>query len=113
VDINKHITGQRIRKIIIDNPDRFSNENDGKKKSSKAFVCLSAAAYLNIEPEEAFDLVIEGGNAADVDANLFERANKQLITALENLYPALNDYKIIDKRRLSATFRCGDLLIYL
>jgi hypothetical protein len=32
---------------------------------------------------------------------------------LENLYPAPNDYKTIDKRRLFATFRRGDLLMYL
>jgi hypothetical protein len=68
MDINKHIVDQRIRKIMKDNSDKFSNENDDKKKLSKAFVCLSVAAYLDIELEEAFDLVTEGGNDAGVDA---------------------------------------------
>lgn len=45
--------------------------------------------------------------------NLFERANEKLIKALAELYPTPNDYTTIDKRRLSATFRRGDLLLYL
>jgi hypothetical protein len=68
MDINKHIVDQRIRKIISDNPDRLLGENDDKKKLSKTFVCLSVAAYLDIELEEAFDLITEGGNDAGVDA---------------------------------------------
>jgi hypothetical protein len=45
--------------------------------------------------------------------NLFERANEKLLAALNHLYPAPNDYKAIDRRRLSATFRRGDVLMYL
>jgi hypothetical protein len=44
---------------------------------------------------------------------LFERANAQLVNALNMLYPAPNSYDKIDKRRLSATFRRGDLMEYL
>ncbi|GHT29212.1 hypothetical protein AGMMS49574_05290 [Bacteroidia bacterium] len=68
MDINKHIIDQRIRKIVSDNPDKFQGENDDKKKLSKAFVCLSVASYLDIELEEAFGLITEGGNDAGVDA---------------------------------------------
>jgi hypothetical protein len=68
MDINKHIIDQRIRKIVADNPDKFAGENDDKKKLSKAFVCLSVASYLNIELEEAFGLMTDGGNDAGVDA---------------------------------------------
>jgi hypothetical protein len=68
MDINKHIVDQRIRKIVSDNPDIFAGENDDKKKLSKAFVCLSVASYLDIELEEAFGLITEGGNDAGVDA---------------------------------------------
>ncbi len=68
MDINKHIVDQRIRKIVTDNPEQFAGESDEKKKLSKAFVCLSVASYLNIELEEAFDLITEGGNDAGVDA---------------------------------------------
>jgi hypothetical protein len=45
--------------------------------------------------------------------NLFNRANKKLVNALNILYPAPNSYDTIDKRRLSATFRRGDLMEYL
>jgi len=68
MDINKHIVDQRIRKIVNDNPEQFAGEGDETKKLSKAFVCLSVASYLNIELEEAFELITEGGNDAGVDA---------------------------------------------
>jgi len=68
MDINKHIVDQRIRKIVSNNPEKFASEGDEKKKLSKAFVCLSVASYLNIELEEAFDLITEGANDAGVDA---------------------------------------------
>jgi hypothetical protein len=45
--------------------------------------------------------------------NLFNRANEKLVNALNLLYPAPNSYDTIDKRRLSATFRRGDLMEYL
>jgi hypothetical protein len=261
MDINKHIVDQRIRKIVADNPDKFTGENDDRKKLSKVFVCLSVASCLDIELEEAFGLITEGGNDAGIDAiyigdvneydfpvtlfqgkytfdlnrdtnfpanaiqrvigaigaifdpskplemnedlmpkvedirsliadgyipnikcvftnnglkwqqegdnhivnagfpesqvrfeyynhknivdsllkdleltfdklthtefekaktyfetnrnNLFERANEELLAALNSLYPAPKDYKTIDKKRLSATFRRGDLMAYL
>ncbi|MDR1342425.1 MAG: AIPR family protein [Prevotellaceae bacterium] len=68
MDINKHIVDQRIRKIAADNPDKFAGEKDERKKLSKAFVCLSVASCLDIELEEAFGLITEGGNDAGVDA---------------------------------------------
>jgi hypothetical protein len=68
MDINKHIVDQRIRKIVKDHPDKFSKETDDKKQLSKAFICLSVATYLDIDPEEAFDIVTDGGNDAGVDA---------------------------------------------
>ncbi|MDR0414687.1 MAG: AIPR family protein [Prevotellaceae bacterium] len=68
MDINKHIVDQRIKKIVADNSDKFAGENDDKKKLSKAFVCLSVASFLDIELEEAFGLITEGGNDAGVDA---------------------------------------------
>ena len=68
MDINKHIVDQRIRKIVSDNPEKFASEGNERQKLSKAFVCLSVASYLNIELEEAFDLITEGGNDAGVDA---------------------------------------------
>jgi hypothetical protein len=43
--------------------------------------------------------------------HLFERANEKVVDALTQLYP--NGYANIDKRRLSATFRRGDIMMYL
>ncbi|MDR1594400.1 MAG: AIPR family protein [Prevotellaceae bacterium] len=69
MNISKHIVDQRIRKIANDNFDRFRKEqNDENKKLSKAFVCLSVASCLDIDIEEAFNLITEGGNDAGVDA---------------------------------------------
>ena len=68
MDINKHIVDQRIRKIVADNPDNFLSINDEAKKLSQAFVCLAVSAYLDIEIEEAFSLITEGGNDAGIDA---------------------------------------------
>jgi hypothetical protein len=45
--------------------------------------------------------------------NLFVRTNNMLLNALNQLYPEPNSYDKIDKRRLSATFRRGDLMEYL
>jgi len=68
MDINKHIVDQRIRKISSSYSERFTNDSDEKKNLSRAFVSLSVASYLNIELEEAFALITEGGNDAGVDA---------------------------------------------
>jgi hypothetical protein len=75
MDINKHIIDHRIRKIANDNPLQFAGDSDEKKKLSKAFVCLSVASYLNIELEEAFELITEGGNDAGVDALFIGNVN--------------------------------------
>jgi hypothetical protein len=69
MDINKHIVDQRIRKIVADNPDKFEAiSNDNNKKLSKAFVCLAVSAYLDVEIEEAFDYMTDGGQDAGIDA---------------------------------------------
>jgi hypothetical protein len=68
MDINKHIVDQRIQKIVADNPEQFEAIHDENKKKSKAFVCLSVAVYLDIEIEEAFRLITEGGNDAGINA---------------------------------------------
>jgi len=68
MDINKHIVDQRIRKISSSYSEIFTNDSDEKKNLSRAFVSLSVASYLNIELEEAFALITEGGNDAGVDA---------------------------------------------
>ncbi|MDR2383030.1 MAG: AIPR family protein [Prevotellaceae bacterium] len=80
MDINKLIIDQRIRKIVEDNPDKFFGENDDKKQLSKAFVCLSVSVYLDIELEEAFNLVTDGGNDAGIDAIFIDNVNDYYFT---------------------------------
>lgn len=68
MDINRHIVDQRIRKIVLDNPDWFIAEGDDNKKITKAFVILSVSAYMGIELSEAYSLLTEGRNDAGIDA---------------------------------------------
>jgi hypothetical protein len=74
MDINKHIVDQRITKIVEDNPDWFENikssneEDQVRRRKSKAFVILSVSIYLSLELEEANQLITDGGNDAGIDA---------------------------------------------
>ena len=68
MDINKHIIDQRIRKIVQDKPEWFTESNDENYKISKSFVLLTVSTYLNIELAEAFSMVTDGGDDAGIDA---------------------------------------------
>jgi len=68
MDINKHIVDQRTSKIIEENPLWFENENDIMRKTSKSFLIMGVASYLDIELSEANSLITEGGNDSGVDA---------------------------------------------
>ncbi len=68
MDINKHIIDQRIRRIVQDKPEWFTESNDENNKISKSFVLLTVATYLNIELAEAFSMVTDGGDDAGIDA---------------------------------------------
>lgn len=68
MDINKHIIDQRIRKIVQDKPEWFTESNDENYKISKSFVLLTVSTYLNIELTEAFSMITDGGDDAGIDA---------------------------------------------
>ena len=70
---------------------------------------------LQLAPAELTHRVFDRAKAYFEDKReaLFERANAELIHALSQLYPAPGSYDKIAKRRLSATFRRGDLMEYL
>jgi hypothetical protein len=69
MEINKHIIDQRIKKIVQDKPEWFTDIiNDEHKKISRAFVLLSLSTYLNIELTEAYSLLTDGGGDAGIDA---------------------------------------------
>ncbi len=51
MDIAKQIIDQRINKILEDNQEIFT-DNDNERNRSKAFLLLGAAAYLDIELQE-------------------------------------------------------------
>jgi len=67
MNIEKQIIDQRINKIIQDNHSLF-DENDEEKNRSKAFLLLGVSAYLDIDLEEAEQLVTDGGNDGGFDA---------------------------------------------
>ncbi len=66
--IEKQIVDLRIRKIVTDHPDWFTNMKDEKQKISKAFVILAVSVYLKVELSEALNLLTEGGHDAGIDA---------------------------------------------
>ena len=68
MDINKHIIDQRIRKIVQEKPEWFSDIGDENQKLSNAFVLLTVSTYLNVELSEAFSLMTDGGDDAGIDA---------------------------------------------
>ncbi len=68
MDINKQIIDQRMTKIVADNGEWFEKMKEEKHKKAKAFVLYSVAAYLEMEIEEAKNLVTDGANDAGIDA---------------------------------------------
>ena len=68
MDINKHIIDQRIRKIVQEKPEWFSDIGDERQKLSMAFVLLTVSTYLNVELSEAYSLYTDGGDDAGIDA---------------------------------------------
>ncbi len=68
MNINKHIIDQRIRKIVIEKPEWFTDLNDDDRKVSRAFVLLAVATYLSIELSEAQSILTDGGSDAGIDA---------------------------------------------
>lgn len=66
MDINASIVDQRINGIIEDKPELIPAGDENKKKSS-AFVLLCMSTALELNLEEAVELLTEGGNDAGVD----------------------------------------------
>lgn len=66
MDINASIVDQRIAGIIEDHSEWLPDGDENKKKSS-AFVLLCMSAALELNLEEAAELITEGGNDAGVD----------------------------------------------
>jgi hypothetical protein len=66
LDINASIVDQRITGIVAEYSDWLPRGDENKKKSA-AFVLLCMSALLEISPEEAAELLTEGGNDAGVD----------------------------------------------
>jgi hypothetical protein len=67
---SKSIIDQRITKIIEDYPDFFNDERtirDSGRKTSRAFLMLGMASYLDIDLNEAFNCVTDNGNDVGID----------------------------------------------
>lgn len=67
MNINASIIDQRITGIVEDHPEWLPPGNDVNKKRSAAFVLLCMSTCLDIIPEEAAELLTDGGNDAGVD----------------------------------------------
>ena len=67
MDIAKQIIDQRINKILEDNQEIFT-ANDNERNRSKAFLVLGVAAYLDIDLMEAVQYLTDGGNDGGFDA---------------------------------------------
>jgi len=66
MNINASIVDQRITGIIDDHPEWLPDGDENKKKSS-AFVLLCISTALELNLEEAAELLTDGGNDAGVD----------------------------------------------
>lgn len=73
VNISKQIIDQKIIKIMNDNPDYFSGDDEDRRKS-KSFLLLGVSAYLDRDPTEAMSFITDGGNDGGFDAAFIEEA---------------------------------------
>lgn len=67
MNINASIIDQRISGIIEDHPEWLPEGNDLDKKKSAAFVLLCMSTTLDMELDEATELLTDGGQDAGVD----------------------------------------------
>lgn len=82
MNVEKQIIDQRINKMLEENMELFSDE-DQEKNRSKAFLLLGVAAYLDIDLAEAERLVTDGGNDGGFDAAyIVENQDSQLDVVL-------------------------------
>lgn len=66
MDISKQIVDQRVIGLIKSRPDLFTD--DDEKNTSKAFLLLGVASYLDLEVQEAEQYLTDGGNDGGFDA---------------------------------------------
>ena len=74
VNISKKIIDQKIGRIMNDNPDYFSNDDEGRRKS-KCFLLLGVSAYLDRDLTESMSFITDGGNDGGFDAAFIEEAH--------------------------------------
>ena len=67
MNINASIIDQRVVGIVAEHPEWLPKGADQNKQKSAAFVLLCMATSLDIELEDAAELLTEGGNDAGVD----------------------------------------------
>ena len=67
MNINASIIDQRISGIVENHPEWLPHGNDQDKKKSAAFVLLCMSTTLDMDLEEAAELLTDGGQDAGVD----------------------------------------------
>src|SRR5690606_2707799 len=99
MNINASIVDQRVNGIV----EQFSNElgaivgQEATRQKSLAFILLGVSTVLDCPPDEALDLLTEGGGTVITSA-----VTAEAVMAVWRKCP-----------QLSATFRRGDLLEFL
>lgn len=74
MDISKQIVDQRVGDVLAKNKDFFEEYHKGSnaevesRRFSAAFLCLAVSHYLNIDLQESFSLLTDGGNDCGIDA---------------------------------------------
>ncbi len=74
IDIAKQIIDQRVMKIKSDHPEYFSSDDDDRR-ISKCFLLLGVASYLDIDLDEAYSCITDGGGDGGIDAARIEEVS--------------------------------------
>ena len=78
VSIVKQIIDQRVI-VISDEHSEFFEGDDEERRRSKCFLLLGVSAYLDIDLEEAYSLVTDGGQDGGFDAAYYEETADGII----------------------------------
>ena len=63
----KQIIDQRVIKNMSEHPDYFLDDDEGRRLS-KSFLLLGVSSYLDIDLEEAYSCITDGGRDGGIDA---------------------------------------------
>ncbi|MGL9810088.1 AIPR family protein [Enterococcus sp. DIV0970a] len=77
-DLNKQIVDSQVKKFKNDFPEYFAGLDD-ERALSKAFLMRGISAYLNIDIEEAFSYITDGGNDGGFDGAFIQEQPESIL----------------------------------